>query len=102
MLKDVDIAPDYREVFPDDAMMGQFTLLAENRIALTDAIKELEDQKKVLDMQITEMMTAVGSEKLRFGTRAVSIVQGSRSNLNKERLLLAGVTATTITACTDI
>ncbi len=100
MPKDVDTVLDYRDVFPDDDA-GPFARLLEDRIALTDTIKELEEQKKTLDTNITRLMTDIGSDKLRYGYRAVSIVQGSRSNLNKEKLLLAGVTATTITACTD-
>lgn len=99
MAKTAEIAPDYRNIF--DTKLESFSRLMEQRIQVAEQIKALEEEKKDLDTELTGLMTDHDAPKVLYEGRSVSLVQGSRSTLNKEKLLLAGVPATTITAATD-
>jgi len=94
-----EAAPDYRTIFEEDNL-NRFAHLMERRIAAAETIKELEEEKKHLDLDLTAMMTDQGAPKINYNGRPVALVQGSRSSLSKEKLLLAGVAATTIQAAT--
>lgn len=95
------VAVDYRTAFEDEPLVRQFSRLLEDRISIADTIKSLEEEKKALDTRLTEMMLDSGQRKLHYEGRPVSIVAGSRSNLNKERLLKY-VTSSQLTECTDV
>jgi uncharacterized protein (UPF0335 family) len=95
-----EVILDSREVFQSH-QLSAFGHYMEQRIAVAESIKELEEEKKRLDSEIKALMEEYGAVKVSYEGRSVSIVKGSRSNLSKEKLLLAGVPATTILSCTD-
>lgn len=99
-LEEIGAVPDVRDVFAGDKLRS-FSHYIEERIAVTASIKELEEEKKRLDSKLTELMTEHDAVKVQYAGRPVSLVEGSRSSLNKEKLLLNGVSATTILKCTD-
>lgn len=99
-LEELGKVPDVREVF-EGGKLRSFSHYIEERISVTEQIKALEESKKEIDAKLTLMMKEKDTEKVLYQNRPVSLVKGSRSSLNKEKLLLAGVAATTITACTD-
>lgn len=96
---DETAVPDAREVF-NDADLKRFSLLIEERGALKASIKEYEQKVKELDPIITEMLTDAGTAKVQYGDSKVTLAQGSRSALSKERLLELGVPSRTIAEAT--
>ena len=94
-----EIVPDYREAIPESEL-ANFSKLLEYRITITEQIKQLEQDKKSIDEEITAAMTDAGAVKVNYEGRPVSLCQGSRSTLSKEKLIQSGVSANTIKACT--
>jgi len=99
-MEEIGQVPDSRDVFAGPVLRS-FGNLMERRIACTETIKQLEEEKKKIDNSLTTLMTDHDTVKVSYEGRSVSLCQGSRSSLNKEKLLLAGVPATTILKCTD-
>jgi hypothetical protein len=99
-LEELGNVPDSRDVFYNH-QLAAFGRYMEQRIAVTESLKELEDEKRRLDTEITALMTQHNTIKVMHIGRPVSLMEGSRSSLNKEKLLLKGVAATTILECTD-
>jgi hypothetical protein len=81
--------------------LRSFTHFIEERIAINEHIKALEEEKKDIDKKLTALMLEHDAIKVNYEGRNVSLVEGTRTSLNKEKLLLAGVPATTIVAATD-
>lgn len=99
-IEELGNVPDSRDVFHAH-QLAAFNRYMDQRIAVTTSLKELEEEKKRLDAEITALMTEHGTAKVMHIGRPVSLVEGSRSSLSKEKLLLAGVPATTIVKCTE-
>ena len=100
-LEDLSIVPNANDVF-GGANLRSFSHYMDERITVMDQIKELEAYKKELDSKLTGLMTDYSTIKVTYNGRAVSLVEGSRTSLSKEKLLLKGVPATTIVECTDV
>jgi hypothetical protein len=99
-IEELGNVPDYREVFSAH-QLSSFAHYLEERIIIMESIKELETEKKRLDSEITALMNENDAVKVQYQGRPVSLVEGSRSSLSKEKLLLNGVPATTILKCTE-
>lgn len=99
-LEEVERVPDARDVFKA-GKLTEFSKLVERRLTVTEQIKRLEEARKALDVSLTELMANHDVLKVLYDNRPVSLVQGFRSSLNKEKLLLAGVTSAMIVTCTD-
>jgi hypothetical protein len=93
------IVPDAREVFSEQDL-STFSRLVEERLAITNTIKSLEEDKKRLDEGITSFLTDANTPSVQYGEHPVQIIQGSRSNLSKEKLVELGVSVMTIKQAT--
>lgn len=98
-MKTDTVAPDAREVFTDSDL-STFSRLVEERLAISNTIKSLEEDKKRLDESITQLLTDADTISVQYGEHPVQIVQGSRSNLSKERLVELGVSVTVLQQAT--
>ena len=58
-----EIVPDYREAIPESEL-ANFSKLLEYRITITEQIKQLEQDKKSIDEEITATMTDAGAVKV--------------------------------------
>lgn len=94
-----DRVPDAREVF-ETLALSKFGRLVYERQLIRDEIKEAEAKVKSLDTEIMEMMTENDAPKVMHGDTLVSLVEGKRNNLDKEKLIEKGVPASLIKDCT--
>lgn len=99
-LEELNVIPDSRDVFHNH-QLAAFNRYMEQRIVTTEKLKVLEEEKKRLDNEIMALMTQNGMIKVMHIGRPVSLVEGTRTSLNKEKLLMSGVPATTIVKCSD-
>lgn len=90
---------DAREVFTGQSL-STFSRLIEERLAVTNTIKSLEEDKKRLDESITQLLTDADTISVQYGETPVQIIQGSRSSLSKERLVELGVSVAVIQQAT--
>jgi hypothetical protein len=89
--------PDVREVFTEE--LGVFSNLIERRNLVTAEIKVATEQKKKLDELITEALLQHDCRKLQYGEQVVQMIESERTILSPEKLLEAGVSASTIKKC---
>lgn len=91
-------AIDFREAI---AKPDEFSKLCQRRIQLKALIAEAEEEiKETLDPAITQMLVDNDTIKVQYGEVAVSLVEGRRSSLSKEKLVERGVEASLIAECT--
>ena|SRR5208283_5433713 len=99
--EELGLVPDSSTVF-DGARIKKFDRLIGERQALKESIKQSEVEVKLMDEQITAMLTDRDVVKVKHSGYTVSLCQGSSSSLSKDMLLQHGVAAVTIAECTKI
>lgn len=92
-------APDARQVLAG-VVLNTFGSLVERRLELKALIKQAEGETKEIDEAITSILTDADAPKVQYGNATVQLCQGSRSTLQKDKLIEAGVAPAVLERCT--
>lgn len=98
-VKDLNIIPDSEAVFGGRRAIT-FNKMIQEQLELANTIKEMEAEKHKLADKIMSWLADHDTKTVMSQGHRVTLVQGSHSTLSKEKLLEAGVAASTIVACT--
>ena len=79
----------------------QIAAMAREYYDLGKMIKDFEKERDAIKVALKANMEAKDLERFDTGLHVVTLSKSSRSSLSKEKLLLKGVTMSTIVACTD-
>lgn len=99
MIQDLKLVPSSDDTFGHRRAITFDKLIQEHR-ALTTAIKEMENDKKKLGDKIMNWLADTDTKTVMSQGHRVTLVQGSHSTLDKQKLVEAGVLPSVIVACT--
>lgn len=99
-LAEVGIVPQAGEVF--GRKLPKFQERWQELAAIRQQQKEMEQRAKELTTELTELFSDSGHQKVVDGEIRVTLVAGSRANLNKQLLIENGVTADILEKSTKV
>jgi hypothetical protein len=94
-LESMGEVPSYRDI----KLPPKYAKAVLDRVEVSDRIKELESRKDELTAYLMEETAQTGLKRIAVDDFVVQIVDSDRHTLSKEKLLEAGVPASTIEAC---
>lgn len=98
METDAVVVKDAREVFENETTLQTFSNLVEERLNAKEAIKLAEAIVKKVDDKLTVLLTDRDCDKVLYGRHRVGIISKENRRLDKELLMMNGVSVKVIEA----